>query len=126
MNYVDLVMHGLSALSVHAELVGVRLLVLTAIVVSAMVSTLLAILAVRLFTPLTMPEWTSTAVGVLLIVLLQVLAFTSLFAFLVLHARSHPTFIPVRDYEYFVDQCVTLVASSQGRSASSAPHVSAG
>jgi hypothetical protein len=126
MNYVDLVMHGLSALSVHAELVGVRLLVVTAIVVLAMVSTLLAILAVRLFTPLTMPEWTSTAVGALLIVLLQVLAFTSLFAFLVLHARSHPTFIPVRDYEYFVDQCVTLVASSQGRSASSAPHVSAG
>ena len=120
MNYVDLVMHGLSALSVHAELVGVRLLVVTAIVVSAMVSALLATLGVRLFTPLTMPVWTSTAVGVLLIVLLQVLAFTSLFAFLVLHARSQPTFIPVRDYDYFVDQCLTLVASSRGHSASSA------
>jgi hypothetical protein len=126
MNYVDLVMHGLSALSVHAELVGVRLLVVTAIVVSAMVSALLATVGVRIFTPLAMPEWTSTAVGVLLIVLLQVLAFTSLFAFLVLHARSQPTFIPVRDYEYFVDQCLTLVASRRGHSASTAPHASAG
>ena len=52
--------------------------------------------------------------------MLQVLGLTLLFAFLVLHARSHPTFIPVRDYEYFVDQCQTLVASSQERSASSA------
>ena len=126
MNYVDLVMHGLSALSVHAELVGVRLLVVTAIVVSVIVCALLGTAGFSLFTPLTMPAWTSTAVGVLLIVLLQVLAFTALFAFLVLHARSHPTFIPVRDYEYFVDQCQTLVASSQGRSASSAPQASAG
>jgi polyisoprenyl-phosphate glycosyltransferase len=126
MNYVDLVMHGLSALSVHAELVGVRLLVVTAIVVSVIVSALLGTAGLRLFTPLTMPAWTATAVGVLLIVLLQVLAFTALFAFLVLHARSNPTFIPVRDYEYFVDQCQTLVASSQGRSASSEPQASAG
>jgi hypothetical protein len=126
MNFVDLVMHGLSALSVHAELVGVRLVVVTAIVVTAMVSALLAVLGFRVFMPLTLPAWTSTAVGVLLIVLLQVLAFTSLFAFLVLHARSHPTFIPVRDYEYFVDQCQTLVASNQGRSASTASHASAG
>jgi hypothetical protein len=73
-----------------------------------------------------MPAWTSTAVAVLLIVLLQVMAFTSLFAFLVLHGRSHPTFIPVRDYEYFVDQCQTLVASSHGPRASNAPHASAG
>ncbi len=126
MNFVDLVMHGLSALSVHAELVGVRLVVVTAIVASAMVTALLATVGLSLFTPLTMPAWTSTAVAVLLIVLLQVLAFTSLFAFLVLHARSHPTFIPVRDYEYFVDQCQTLVAPSHGRSASSAPQASAG
>jgi hypothetical protein len=126
MNFVDLVMHGLSALSVHAELVGVRLVVVTAIVASVMVAALLATAGLSLFTPLTMPAWTSTAVAVLLIVLLQVLAFTSLFAFLVLHARSHPAFIPVRDYEYFVDQCQTLVAPSHQRSASSAPQASAG
>jgi polyisoprenyl-phosphate glycosyltransferase len=126
MNFVDLVMHGLSALSVHAELVGVRLLVVTAIVVSTMALALLAILAIRLFTPLTLPAWTSIAVGVSLIVLLQVLAFASLFAFLVLHARSQPTFIPVRDYEYFVDRCVTLVASAREPRASSLPHGSPG
>jgi hypothetical protein len=63
---------------------------------------------------------------VVLIVLLQILAFSSLFAFLVLHARSQPTFIPIRDYEYFVDQCQTLVASSGGRGRARSPHISAG
>lgn len=126
MNFVSLVTHGLSALSVHSELIGVRLLVVTAIVVAAMGSALLAVLGIRFFTPLTMPAWTSTAVGVLLIVLLQVLAFASLFAFLVLHARSQPTFIPVRDYRYFVERCVTLVASRRETRASSMRRASAG
>jgi hypothetical protein len=126
MNFVDLVMHGLSALSVHSELIGVRLLVVAAIAVAAMASAVLAIVAIRFFTPLALPAWTPIAVGVLLILLLQVLAFASLFAFLVLHARSQPTFVPVRDYEYFVDRCMTLVASGRGRRASSMRHASAG
>jgi hypothetical protein len=99
MNFVDLVTHGLSALSVHSELIGVRLLVGTAVMVAATGILLLAVLGLRFFTVLAM------------IVLLQVLAFASLFAFLVLHARSQPTFIPVRDYRYFVERCVTLVGS---------------
>jgi len=126
MNFVDLVTHGLSALSVHSELIGVRLLVVTAIVVAVMGSALLAVLGIRFFTPVAMPAWTSTAVGVLLILLLQVLAFASLFAFLVLHARSQPTFIPVRDYKYFVERCVTLVVSGRGSRTSRMRHASAG
>lgn len=42
---------------------------------------------------------------------LRRIAFASFFAFLVLHARSQPTFIPLRDYDYFVDHFSTLVAS---------------
>ena len=34
MNFVDLVTHGLSALSVHSELIGVRLLVVAAVLIS--------------------------------------------------------------------------------------------
>ena len=87
----------------------------------AMGSAVLAIVTIRFFTPLAMPAWTPIAVGVLLILLLQALAFASLFAFLVLHARSQPTFIPVRDYDYFVDRCMTLVESGRERRTSSRP-----
>ena len=50
---------------------------------------------------------------VLLILLVQAGAFAAFFAFLVLHARSQPTFIPIRDYDYFVDHSSTFVASAQ-------------
>jgi len=104
MNFVALVTHGLSALSVHSELIGVRLLVLTAVLVSVMVAALLVVVGIRFGTSLAIPGWTSTVAGLLLILLLQALAFAAFFAFLVLHARSQPTFVPLRDYRYFVDR----------------------
>jgi polyisoprenyl-phosphate glycosyltransferase len=113
MNFVDLVTHGLSALSVHSELIGVRLFVVAATLVALMAAGVMGVLATGVFTPVPMPSWTSTAVGLLLIVLFQVVAFAALFAFLVLHGRSQPTFIPLRDYEYFIDGCTTLVSSNQ-------------
>ena len=111
MNFVDLVTHGLSALSVHSELIGVRLLVVTAALVGVMASGLLAVLAIRFFTSLAIPGWTSTVAGLLVILLFQSGAFASFFAFLVLHARSQPTFIPLRDYAFFVDHSSIIVAS---------------
>jgi len=122
MNFVDLVAHGLSALSVHSELIAVRLLVVAAILGALLPSGLVAVLAIRFLTPAAIPGWTSTAVGLLLILLFQVFAFASLFAFLVLHTRSQPTFIPLRDFDYFVDQCATLVASGGGNRSSSMRH----
>ena len=113
MNFVDLVTHGLSALSVHSELIGVRLLVVTATLIGVMASGLLAVLAIRFFTDLAIPGWASTVGGLLLVLLLQAAAFAAFFAFLVLHARSQPTFIPLRDYDYFVDHSSTFVASAQ-------------
>ena len=115
MNFVDLVTHGLSALSVHSELIGVRLLVVTAALIGVMVAGLLVVLGIRFFTDLAIPGWTSTVVGLLLVLLLQAAAFASFFAFLVLHARSQPTFVPLRDYDYFVEDFI-----GSGRQARSA------
>jgi hypothetical protein len=120
MNFVDLVTHGVSALSVHSELIGVRLLVVTTGLMSILLVGLLIVFAIRLFTPLAIPGWTSTVVGLLLVLLFQALAFASFFAFLVLHARSQPTFIPIRDYVHFVDHTSSLP------SAGAQPHSSAG
>jgi hypothetical protein len=112
MRFVDLVTHGLSALSVHSEVIGVRLLVATAAMVLLMGAGLLGVLAIRLLTTLAIPGWTSTVAGLLLVLLLQSLAFAAFFAFLVLHARSQPTFIPRRDYVHFVDQALIPVGTS--------------
>ena len=111
MNFVDLVTHGLSALSVHSEVIGVRLLVMTGALAALIVAGLLLVLGIRFFTELAIPGWTSTVASLLLILLLQAAAFASFFAFLVLHARSQPAFIPLRDYDHFVDHSATSVAS---------------
>jgi polyisoprenyl-phosphate glycosyltransferase len=110
MNFVGLVTHGLSALSVHSELIGVRLLVVTAVLAGMMLSGLLVVVSIRLFTPLAIPGWASTTGGLLLVLLFQAAAFAAFFAFLILHGRSQPAFIPLRDYDYFVDHSSTSVA----------------
>jgi hypothetical protein len=102
MNFVSLVSHGLSALSVHAELIGVRLMVLTAVLISSVCALLGVVLIVRMATPLAIPGWATTAAGILVVVFLQAMAFLVMFVFIVLHGRSQPLFIPLRDYPYFV------------------------
>jgi hypothetical protein len=102
MNFVALVGHGLSALSVHAELIGVRLLVATVLVVGVLGILVAAVVGVRLGTSLAIPGWATTATGLLLVMIFQAAAFAVAFVFLVLHGRSQPSFIPLRDYRYFV------------------------
>ena len=77
MSFVGLVIHGLSAISVHADVVGVRLLIasLTGILLAA--AGLAAIVAVRLLTTLAIPGWATSAAGLLAVVLLQLVLFQS-------------------------------------------------
>jgi hypothetical protein len=102
MNMAALIGHGLSALSVHAELVGVRLLIACGVVALAVCALLASVLAVRLTTSLAIPGWATTATGLLVIVLFQIVSLAVFFAFLVLHGRSQPQFIPLRDFSYFL------------------------
>lgn len=113
MNFVALVGHGLSALSVHAELIGVRLLV-ASVGTAGLIGLLIAsVLGIRLGTSLAIPGWATTAAGLLLILMFQAAAFAVAFVFLVLHGRSQPSFIPLRDYPYFVAS-VRMLARSSG------------
>ncbi|MEO7892349.1 MAG: glycosyltransferase [Vicinamibacterales bacterium] len=104
MNFVSLVAHGLSAFSVHSELVGVRLLIGVMVLCVIALAMLVAVIGIRLFTILAIPGWTTAAVGLILFFLTQAVAVAMSFIFLVLHARSQPLFIPSRDFSYFVGE----------------------
>jgi glycosyltransferase involved in cell wall biosynthesis len=104
MNFVALLAHGLGALSVHAELIGVRLLAATCVLVALVVAVLAGVVALRLGTSLAIPGWASTIGSLLLVFLVQAVGFAAFFAFLVLHGRAQPGFIPIRDYVYFIDE----------------------
>jgi hypothetical protein len=50
--------------------------------------------------------------GLLALLLFQTVALAVVFVFLVLHGRSQPLFIPIRDYAYFVKSLTALSPAS--------------
>lgn len=102
MNFVSLVTHGLSAISVYGDVVGVRLLVVSCTLILLTIILITIIVAIKLFTSLAIPGWTSYISILLVIILLQFLSLSASFIFLILNGRSNYVFIPKRDYSYFV------------------------
>jgi hypothetical protein len=117
MNFVSLVVHGLSALSVYSEVIGVRLLIATGLLFSLAIALLLAVVAVRLLTDLAIPGWASVLGGLIMVLLLQLLTASVPFVFVILHGRGGTGFMPARDYVYFVDRVVPVWSSQRVDSA---------
>lgn len=104
MNFVGLVAHGLSAISVYSETVAVRLLVVAAALIIALSAALAGIAATRLLTPISMPNWAGATIGVLSILLFQVLMISLFLCFVLLGNKHTATMILVRDYRYFIKE----------------------
>jgi polyisoprenyl-phosphate glycosyltransferase len=102
MNFVSLVTHGLSAISVYSDVVGVRLLVLSILLAILTLGGATAAVMVRLATNLAIPGWASYTVGILLILFSQAVIAAFVFSFGSLSARQGTTFLPRRDYSFFV------------------------
>lgn len=102
MNFVSLLIHGLSAMSVFSDQVSARLL--TAAVGFAVVAMgLMGVTAgIRWFTDLAVPGWATFTVGLLLVLVVQLLSFATLFAFLIASRRSSLNFLLTRDAPYFI------------------------
>lgn len=107
MNFIDLVIHGLSAMSVYSESIGVRLLAASSALVVLAFLALGAIVAVRLTTDLAIPGWATYAAGLAALLLFQSVMFSLVFSFIVISARDRMTFLPLRDYAYFVGSAST-------------------
>ncbi len=102
MDFVALAAHGLSAMSVYADTVGVRLLMGTLTMVALTLLGLAALVFVVLGTRLAVPGWGFVVAGALLLVLSQAVIMSFLFVFIALHGRHNLAFLPIRDYSYFV------------------------
>lgn len=102
MNFVSLVTHGMSAISVYGDVVGVRLLCLTSFLTAVVLAGLASVLFVRLFTDLAILGWATNAFGILAVALLNLLVLSAIFVLFLLHARNMAGFIPVRDWKIYV------------------------
>lgn len=108
MNFVRLVIHGLSALSTYSDIVGVRLLLVSSLLIVLALVGMASTVVLRLLTDMVIPGWATFTVGILLILLAQVIMFAFIFSFVILAGRSGLTFLPLRDYVYFVGGVETV------------------
>jgi len=108
MDFVSLVTHGLSAISVFGEVVGTRILCSAGVVMIAGLLGLAAVVGIRLWTDLAIPGWATNAAGLLGLLLLNMFLFMTVATLFVLQSRDRYSFLPARDYEYYVLEKVTL------------------
>ena len=113
MSFTSLVIHGLSAISVHSEVVGVRMLCATLFLTLFSLVAVGAVVAVRLFTDLAVPGWATYVTAFLSVILLQSVTLSFFFSFIVLNGRQNATFLPERDFHYFI--AGELVIFERGR-----------
>jgi len=102
MNLVSLVGHGLSAIAVFADRVGVRVLIASIV---ALLTTLLVVgaaLGQWALTGKAPPVWLPVVAGIAILLVVQAAAAASLFVLHVLFTRAASTFIPARDYRFFI------------------------
>lgn len=102
MNFVSLVAHGLSAISVYGDTVGVRLLVATCLFVLLTIILLIIVVTIKLTTSLAIPGWTSYLAALFFVMMLQGSMLSAFFIFVILNTRNNANFLPNRDYHYFV------------------------
>ena len=116
MNFVSLLIHGLSAMSVFSDQVSARLLTATVGFAFIAIGLMGVTAGIRWFTDLAVPGWATFTVGLLLVLVVQLLSFATLFAFLIGSRRSSLNFLLTRDAPYFILGKTTAYGSADRNS----------
>ena len=107
MNFVSLVLHGLSAISVMVDTTAVRILIFSIMMSGLAIAFIFVILFLKLIGNAT-PGWASTLGSTLMILMLQSFLISLFLVFMVLQYRSQQHFIPAVHYRDFVEKVETF------------------
>lgn len=102
MNFVSLVMHGLSSISVFGDVFGTRLLIGACLLIASSFIGLFIVIIVRFSTNLAIPGWATYTFGLIFVIIMQAVMVSLCFIFIILSGRNNFSFLPLRDYKYFV------------------------
>ncbi|HZZ08758.1 MAG TPA: glycosyltransferase [Candidatus Binataceae bacterium] len=108
MGFVGLVIHGLSAMSVFGDTVGVRLLILCGISGVLTAALIIAALVIKFATHLSIPGWATYVTGLLLLLLSQLVVLSLVFIFVALYSRGQSSFVPIRDCPIYIGRVRTV------------------
>ena len=105
MNFVSLVLHGLSAVSVHLDTVAVRILIGSLVMISLAGLGAVLVLIIKFLSPENAsPGWATTLVTASIIVILQAFLSSLFLIFTVLNYRTQKHFIPAKEYSDFIEK----------------------
>ena len=102
MNFSTLVLHGLSAIAVYADIVFTRVLILTVALMLATIISVIVVVCVRLFTDTAIPGWATYVSGMLFIVFIQSIVLCLSNIFLSLNRKTQPNIYAADDAAEFV------------------------
>ena len=109
MNFVSLVLHGLSAVSVHLDTVAVRILIGSLAMILLAGFGAVIVLIIKFLSPENAsPGWATTLVTASIIVILQAFLSSLFLIFTVLNYRTQKHFIPAKEYSDFIEKIETL------------------
>ncbi|RDB04555.1 glycosyltransferase [Runella aurantiaca] len=107
MNFVSLVLHGLSTVSVLIDVAAVRILIFSIGMSLVALFIIFVVLFLKWMDHAT-PGWASTLSSALLIVVLQSFLISLFLVFMVLQYRTQQQFIPVLQYRDFIEKVEEL------------------
>jgi len=106
MNFTSLVLHGLSAVAVHADTMAVRLMLFCIGLVVLSILSIVSVAAMKFFTPFTSPGWATTVVTGFSSLIMQSFLVSLLLLFVVLMYRTQKLFIPAKDYSDYISRII--------------------
>jgi len=108
MNFVSLVMHGLSAFSVYTDIMSVRLILFTLLVILVVFVSGIGLMYVKYFTNLAIPGWATTVGLGLVMILLQAFILLLSLVFNMLNSKSSQSYTPARYFEDYLLKVETI------------------
>ena len=102
MGLVALIVHGLSGFAVHADVVGVRIVMATFGVAIATLAAIFLVIAKRLLFDFFVPGWTSLVVIILGIAVIQTFMAAIFMAFMIISGKNQRVIIPGVDFEKYI------------------------
>ena len=88
LNFVELIVHGLGAMSVFSEAVFVRVLLASSVMLITSALGILLVVGIRLFTDLAIPGWTTNVFGFLVLIGIEAAMLPIMMAFMLLNGRA--------------------------------------
>ena len=104
MNFVSLILHGLSTVSVLIDATAVRLALFSILSMGVSLIGIGVVVYLRLFTQLVVSTWASYLIFSFFIILTQAFLLSSLLIFIVLNYRTQQFFLPAKQYRDFVER----------------------